>query len=99
MTKPNPDPFDALDPLDSSDTSDPPVFPEGTEHPTPADGAVTVHTGPEEEQTRGAQGRYGLPEESRENAEPVPQTPKTVDQQARDRQRDRTVRETGEDKG
>ncbi len=99
MTKPTPDPFDALDPLDSSETSDPPVFPEGTEHPTPAQGEVTPEAGPEEERARGAQGRYGLPEEPVENAEPAPQAPKTVDQQARDRQRDRVVRATGEDKG
>lgn len=98
MSKPIPD-FDALDPLDSSDTSDPPVFPEGSGHPVPAQGGVNPETGPADERTRGAQGRYGLAEEPDENAEPVPRTPKTVDQQARDRQRDRAVRETGEDQG
>ncbi len=101
MSKPIPD-FDALDPLDSSETSDPPVFPEGSQHPTPDQGdqgEVASGAGPDEERTRGAQGRYGLSEEPDENAEPVPQTPKTVDQSARDRQRDRVVRETGEDVG
>jgi hypothetical protein len=98
MNKPHPDPLGSLDPLDSSETSDSPVFPEGSLHPDSADD-IPADTLPADEQARGAQGRFGISEEPPENAEPIPRTPKTVDQQARDRDRDRAVRETGEDLG
>lgn len=99
MNNPHPDPLGSLDPLDSSETVDPPVFPdESSLHPDSGDD-IPAQAPSVDDQARGAQGRYGVSEEPPENKEPVPRTPRTVDQQARDRDRDRAVRETGEDLG
>lgn len=97
MNKSAPGHSDSLDPREASEVSHAPVFPEGSAHPTPTETEIPHAAETHDEHARGAQGRYGVAEEPEENSAPIPEVPKTADQLARDRDRDKEVRETGED--